>query len=164
MRSLLPAVLMYKQILESSSKCFFSLTGLPHPLGFPPFSPPMRVWCLHLSYRKQKKNRLPLNVTPHLPPTFILILWSLSRQHRAGGACDWLWGLRGQGARQGAGSLHRRREVMSKHVISMRWALQKLTRLSRRSVTHSSASRYSRESSSQTCSRSTAKEDKLMKM
>lgn len=102
MRSLLPAVLMYKQILDSSSKSLFSLTGLPHPLGFPPFSPPMRVWCLHLSYRKQKKNRLPLNVTPHLPPTFILILWSLSAASTgAGGACDWLWGYGDEGPGRG---------------------------------------------------------------
>jgi len=51
--------------------------------------------------------------------------------------------------------LYRRLEVMSKQVIIMRWALQKLTRFSKRSVTHSRASRYSRESSSNTCSRST---------
>lgn len=105
-RSLLPAVPMYKHILESSSKCFFSLTGFPHPLGFPSFSPPMRVGCLHLSYRKQKKNRLPLNVTPHLPPTFNLILWSLSAASTgwgwggSGGTCDWLWARRERGAWQ----------------------------------------------------------------
>lgn len=60
----------------------------------------------------------------------------------------------------GRGSLQRRLEVTSKQVIIIRCALQKLTRLSRRSVTHSSASRYSRESSSRTCSKSTAKKEK----
>lgn len=142
--------------VHTSSRKFLKVRvqsrALPHPLGLPSFSPPMRVRGLHLSYRKQKKNRLPLNVTPDLPPTFILSLRSRCRQHRGPGA---------RGARR-AGRLHRRREVMSKQVIIMRWALQKLTRLSRRSVTHSSASRYSRESSSHTCSRSTAKREKPM--
>ena len=30
--------------------------GLPRFLGFPSFAPLLRVWCLHRSYRKQKKN------------------------------------------------------------------------------------------------------------
>lgn len=46
---------------------------------------------------------------------------------------------------------------MSKHVIIIRWALQKLTRFSSRSVTNSRASKYSRESTSNVCWRSTAK-------
>lgn len=54
-------------------------------------------------------------------------------------------------------TVYRRLEVMSKQVIIMRWALQKLTRFSKRSVTHSRASKYSRESSSNTCSRSTVR-------
>ncbi len=52
---------------------------------------------------------------------------------------------------------YRRRQVMSKHVIIIRWALQKLTRFSSRSVTNSKASKYSRESTSNVCWRSTKK-------
>ena len=106
----------------------------------------------------KRKTRLPLHAPPDLPPTFILLPWSLSgagtKGRHSAAAC-------GSGARAGpGGSRQRRREVMSKQVIIMRCALQKLTRLSRRSVTHSSASRYSRESSSRTCSKSTAKKEK----
>lgn len=54
--------------------------------------------------------------------------------------------------------LYRRRQVTSKHVIIMRWALQKFTRFSSRSVTNSKASRYSRESTSNVCWRSTAEQ------
>lgn len=93
----------------------------------------------------QRHSRLATNLHP-------LSAISECRRHRGPG---------GRGAWR-AGRLHRRLEVMSKQVIIMRWALQKLTRLSRRSVTHSSASRYSRESSSHTCSRSTAKRQKRM--
>lgn len=123
-------------------------------------SSPTRL-VLHLSYRKKKRKKTSFRSTLHsdLPPTFILLhcLWKPP--------VPWVWvvGLAEHPSKEGQqlGALHRRLEVMSKQVIIMRWALQKLTRFSRRSVTHSRASRYSRESSSKTCSKSTAKTKKL---
>lgn len=159
-RSLLPAVLMYKQVLQSSSKCFFSLTGASTSLGLPIIrsSPACLVSAPSLQKTKEKLA-FRSTLTPDLPPTFVLLLWSLSGAGPEGwpsaAACS-----SGVRAGPGGGSHQRRREVMSKQVIIMRCALQKLTRLSRRSVTHSSASRYSRESSSRTCSKSTAKKEK----
>lgn len=158
-RSLLPAVLMYKQVLQSSSKCFFSLTGASTSLGLPIIrSSPACLASAPSLQKTKEKLAFRSTPTPDLPPTFVLLPWSLSGAGTKGrpsaAAC-------GSGARAGpGGSRQRRREVMSKQVIIMRCALQKLTRLSRRSVTHSSASRYSRESSSRTCSKSTAKKEK----
>ena len=87
-RSLLPAVLMYTRVLESSSKCFFSLTGLPHPSGFPSFSPPTRVRCSHLSYRNKAtrhRRRRATNLRPHAVASERLQPWGP-------GAHAWLWG------------------------------------------------------------------------
>lgn len=157
-RGLLPAGPLYKQVLESSSKCFFQSHGASTSLGFPSFPPPTRaVFTPFL--QKTPENCLPLSAHSRLAPTFILLLLCPSRRHQGPGE-GLAVGSRGARGWQARPAPHRRREVMSKQVTIMRWALQKLTRLSRRSVTHSSASRYSRESSSQTCSKSTAKEEK----
>lgn len=165
-RGPLPAVLTYQQVLESSSKCFFSLTGLPRPLGFPTFPPPTRV--VFASFLQKTKNcfRSALAADLHQPSSSCCLraagtkgLAGAGGGVGRGGVGGWSPGSEGRGGQAGPGP-HRRREVMSKQVIIMRWALQKLTRLSRRSVTHSSASRYSRESSSRTCSRSTAKKER----
>lgn len=59
-------------------------------------------------------------------------------------------------ARPSAGSpVYRCLEDTSKQVIIMRWALQKFTLVSSLSVTISSASKYSRESTSKACCSST---------
>ena len=96
----------------------------------------------------KRKTRLPLHAHSRLASN-LRAPSVVSERRRVPAARE-----RGPG---GGDSHQRRREVMSKQVIIMRCALQKLTRLSRRSVTHSSASRYSRESSSRTCSKSTAR-------
>lgn len=144
-KSLLPAVLIYRHVLKGSSKCSFRLTeSTSFYLHFSCLS------CFFFILLFRIVKQISHTHSWDLTPTFILILLSL--------------GCYSEGKRRMAEmpieillrfAPYLRLEVMSKQVIIMRWALQKLTRFSKRSVTHSRASRYSRESSSNTCSKST---------
>lgn len=116
--------------------------------------------CTFLSYGKQRKHRLSLHahsrLATNLHPHPVVL--GVASTEGLGGRCPAeVLGERGPDGSEPI-SPYRRLEVMSKQVIIMRWALQKLTRLSKRSVTPSSASRYSRESSCRTCSKSTERE------
>lgn len=71
--------LLYKQVLQSSSKCFFSLTGASTSLGLPitRSSPACLVSAPSLQKTKEKLA-FRSTLTPDLPPTFALLPWSLS--------------------------------------------------------------------------------------
>ena len=71
--------LLYKQVLQSSSKCFFSLTGASTSLGLPIIrsSPACLVSAPSLQKTKEKLA-FRSTLTPDLPPTFVLLPWSLS--------------------------------------------------------------------------------------
>lgn len=133
----------FLKVLLQSPGASVSL-GLPVTFSFHVFG----ICTFPTDHKAKIAFRSPL--TADLPPTFTLILPSLGAASTEGP---------GRARPFGGPSPYRRLEVMSKQVIIMRCALQKLTRFSRRSVTHSRASRYSRESSSKTCSRSTAREE-----
>lgn len=159
-RSLLPAVLMYKQISSKFLKVLFQSHGGFHVPWASHHSLLSCVsWRLHRPYRKQRKNSPSAQSNSDLPPTFVppfRSLWAAPAL-RAGPAR--LPAARERGRAGGSGP--RRREVMSKQVIIMRCALQKLAQRSPGAPsTPLSASRYSRESSSRTCSKSTAKKEK----
>lgn len=66
------AVLMYKQVLQSSSKCFFSLTRASPSLGFPSFAPLLRVWASHSLQKTKEKTAFRSHAHSRLPPTFVL--------------------------------------------------------------------------------------------
>lgn len=87
-RGLLPAGLLYKQVLESSSKCFFSLTGLPHPWAFHRFLLP-HARCSHLSYRKHHKTASCSALTPdlHQPSSPSAVSEPLAPRARRGVCC-----------------------------------------------------------------------------
>lgn len=144
--------------VQSSSR-FLKVLSQSHGFSHHFLLPRVGVFTF-LPYRKQRKHRLSLlahsrlatNLHPH--PSVL----SVASTEGLGGWCPAeVLGSEGLTGLESAGP-YRRLEVMSKQVIIMRWALQKLTRLSRRSVTPSSASRYSRESSCRTCSKSTERE------
>lgn len=95
-RGLLPAGPLYKQVLESSSKCFFSLTGLPRPWAFHRFLLP-HARCSHLSYRKHQKTASRSALTPdlHQPSSSFCCVPAAGTKGQARG---WLWGPGGPGA------------------------------------------------------------------
>lgn len=147
------AVLMYRQVLWSSTKCLFSLggeLGASTSLGLPVILS-FSACLVFAAFLQETKETWPFRATHSTLATDLHSHSIVSERHQCRGR------VLAHECQAAPGCLYRRLEVMSKQVIIMRWALQKLTRLSRRSVTHSSASRYSRESSSNTCSRSTAK-------